>query len=258
MTSGLTVTALSGDLLPPAAVGLAVAVWPGRAGRRVRRLERMARARPGAVDPVDPVAQVSGQPSRAWRSFGERWGRAGKAQCAVRVPLAPDLLMELIACGLRAGLAVVDAVACAAEVAGDRPDPAADAVVPQSHRLIDRLAGRRAVPRPAAAAYLSQVVVRLRLGVAGHEAWARPPPELESLARALQLAELSGAPAAAVVARAATDARARARERTELAAARLGVRLVLPLGLAVLPGFVLLAVAPIVLGLAASVLRSGG
>ena len=101
-------------------------------------------------------------------------------------------------------------------------------------------------------------MVRLRLGVSGHEAWARPPPELESLARALQLAELSGAPAAAVVARAATDARARARERTELAAARLGVRLVLPLGLAVLPGFVLLAVAPIVLGLAASVLRSGG
>ena len=86
----------------------------------------------------------------------------------------------------------------------------------------------------------------------------RPPPDLGSLARALQLAELSGAPAAAVVSRAATDLRARLRERTELAAARLGVRLVLPLGLAVLPGFVLLAVAPIVLGLATSVLHSAG
>ncbi len=79
-----------------------------------------------------------------------------------------------------------------------------------------------------------------------------------SLASALQLAELSGAPAAAVVSRAATDLRASQRERTELAAARLGVRLVLPLGLAVLPGFVLLAVAPIVLGLATSVLQSAG
>ena len=66
------------------------------------------------------------------------------------------------------------------------------------------------------------------------------------------------APAAAVVSRAATDLRASQRERTELAAARLGVRLVLPLGLAVLPGFVLLAVAPIVLGLATSVLQSAG
>ena len=72
------------------------------------------------------------------------------------------------------------------------------------------------------------------------------------------LAELSGAPAASVVVRAASDARAAARERMELGAARLGVRLVLPLGLAVLPGFVLLAVAPIVLGLAASVIGSAG
>jgi pilus assembly protein TadC len=61
-----------------------------------------------------------------------------------------------------------------------------------------------------------------------------------------------------VVSRAAADVRAAWRERVELAAARLGVRLVLPLGLAVLPGFVLLAVVPIVLGLAASVLRTGG
>jgi tight adherence protein B len=101
-------------------------------------------------------------------------------------------------------------------------------------------------------------VARLRAGLPADRAWLDPPAELERLARALVLAELSGAPAADVVSRAARDARTAARERVELGAARLGVRLVLPLGLAVLPGFVLLAVAPIVLGLAASVLRSSG
>lgn len=141
-------------------------------------------------------------------------------------PLAPDLVMELVACGLRSGLSVADALA--ASVGASPP------------------------------AYLVEVLGRLRLGVDAQRAWDRPPPEFAGLARALVLAELSGAPAASVVSRAAADHRAARRERAELAAARLGVRLVLPLGLAVLPGFVLLSVVPIVLGLAESVLRSGG
>ena len=98
----------------------------------------------------------------------------------------------------------------------------------------------------------------MRAGVPADQAWLDPPGELDRLARAMVLAELSGAPAAGVVTRAAGDARTAAQERVELGAARLGVRLVLPLGLAVLPGFVLLAVAPIVLGLAATVLRPQG
>jgi hypothetical protein len=134
--------------------------------------------------------------------------------------------MELVACGLRSGLSVADALA----------------------------ASTGAAPP----AYLVEVLGRLRLGVEAQGAWERPPPEYAGLARALILADLSGAPAASVVSRAAADHRAAQRERAELAAARLGVRLVLPLGLAVLPGFVLLAVVPIVLGLAESVLGSGG
>jgi hypothetical protein len=134
--------------------------------------------------------------------------------------------MELVACGLRSGLSVADALAASA---GAAPP-----------------------------AYLVEVLGRLRLGVDAQRAWARPPPDFAGLARALVLADLSGAPAASVVSRAAADLRAARRERAELAAARLGVRLVLPLGLAVLPGFVLLAVVPIVLGLAESVLQSGG
>jgi hypothetical protein len=112
------------------------------------------------------------------------------------------------------------------------------------------------VAAPPSATYLNGVVGRLQLGVPGRAAWGQAPPDYAGLARAMILAELSGAPAASVVARAATDLRVARRERAELAAARLGVRLVLPLGLAILPGFVLLAVVPIVLGLASSLLQS--
>jgi hypothetical protein len=236
-------------LVTPLVVGLAVVVWPGSVGSGARR--RLARLTTRAAS-TDPTIDLT--PARIGR-FGRLAPRAGGPPW-----LGADVVMELVACGLRAGLSVADALACATAVAGGT-DPAAqddlDPPVPTS-------AGPRHWPRrrvrdaPADSAYLVQVVSRLRLGASADEAWARPPPDLVSLARALQLAELSGAPAAAVVSRAATDLRARVRERTELAAARLGVRLVLPLGLAVLPGFVLLAVAPIVLGLATSVLQSAG
>ncbi len=159
--------------------------------------------------------------------------------------LSADLVMELVACALRSGLSVTDALE-----AGAGTDAAA---TPEA-------AAARARPGadPATAAYLGEVVSRLRIGVPAERAWARPPPSLAGLAAAMVLAELSGAPAAAVVTRAAADARATRREGVEQAAARLGVRLVLPLGLAILPGFVLLAVAPIVIGLASSVLSLAG
>jgi pilus assembly protein TadC len=208
----------------PLLVGLAVAIWPSR--RRTRRARRAAAvlAGPGAPVRADPVI-------RRWPKVVAAIGFRSRASPPLR--LATDLLMELVAAGLRSGLSVVDALGCTAS-AGRGPGAQ--------------------LPGGDSSAYLDQVVALLRLGVPAREAWAEPPAELEPLARALVLAELSGAPAARIVVRAASDARASARERVELGAARLGVRLVLPLGLAVLPGFVLLAVAPIVLGLAASVI----
>ena len=76
--------------------------------------------------------------------------------------LDPELVMDLVACALRAGLPVGDALACAARAAegsgaGNRPDP-----------------GR---PDPSSGAgYLNGVVGRLRLGVPGPEAWGPAPP----------------------------------------------------------------------------------
>jgi hypothetical protein len=203
----------------PLLLALAVLVWPTSARSTVvRRRAGLAR-----------LSRTAVRPRRSCRLVA----LAGRRRDRLERGLSPDLEMDLVACGLRAGLGVPDALGCAAE------------------------AGRTGTAGPAPASYLVGVVSRLRMGAPVDRAWARPPPEYAGLARALMLAELSGAPAAAVVARAAQDARAVRRERVEREAARLGVRLVLPLGLAVLPGFVLLAVVPIVLGLAGSVLDLG-
>jgi len=246
-------------------VALAVWTWP-------RRPERV-RLMPGRSGDVDGAAGGAALGRRSHPSPGALLGRplgalAGRLFARVRRraagppvsggDLPPDLLMELVASGLRSGLSVVDALQCAASVG----------VEPQSERTGGSAWGRPASSIAAqgvspsdddagATAYLRQVVHRMRLGVPAEAAWASPPTALEPLARAMVLAELAGAPAAAVVARAAVDTRTLARERVELAAARLGVQLVLPLGLAVLPGFVLLSVVPIVLGLATSVLGLG-
>lgn len=76
---------------------------------------------------------------------------------------------------------------------------------------------------------------------------------LATLGRAFALAELTGAPTATVVSAAATRLRAERHAAARIAAARLGSHLVLPLGLAVLPAFVLLGVVPVVLALATRV-----
>jgi tight adherence protein B len=80
------------------------------------------------------------------------------------------------------------------------------------------------------------------------------PLRWRALVRALDLADRTGASAAVLLRGAAYDERARRRGRVRAEAARLGVRLVLPLGLTVLPAFVLLGIAPVVIGLASAVL----
>jgi tight adherence protein B len=96
-----------------------------------------------------------------------------------------------------------------------------------------------------------------RLGVPADRAWQGVDPELEPLARSLVMAERTGASAAVVLSAAAADARAGRRRRAVIAARRLGVLLVLPLGLTTLPAFVLVGVVPVVLGLAGQLLEAG-
>ena len=103
-------------------------------------------------------------------------------------------------------------------------------------------------------AHLHTVAAAERWGVGTVAAWASVPTAWQPAARALQMAATAGIAPADLLARAADDIRDAEEQRLDVATARLGVRVVLPLGLLFLPAFVLTTVVPIVLALAAQVL----
>ncbi|PZE68160.1 type II secretion system F family protein [Curtobacterium sp. MCBD17_021] len=79
-----------------------------------------------------------------------------------------------------------------------------------------------------------------------------PADDRARLAETLALAERAGVPAAELLRACALDRRADAAAEGIARAERLGVRLVLPLGVCVLPAFVLVGVVPVVLGILSS------
>lgn len=102
--------------------------------------------------------------------------------------------------------------------------------------------------------HLQTVAAARRWGVEEATAWGSIPSAWRPAARALRMAATAGVPPADVLARAAVEVRRAEQQRLEVATARLGVRIVLPLGLVFLPAFVLTTVVPIVLALAHQVL----
>lgn len=78
------------------------------------------------------------------------------------------------------------------------------------------------------------------------------PERVAALHEAVAFADATGAPVAQLVAQAAVTLRRRRRDAAAAAAGRLAALLVLPLGLAALPGFLLLGIAPVVLRLVTS------
>ncbi|PYG01132.1 Type II secretion system (T2SS), protein F [Georgenia satyanarayanai] len=101
-------------------------------------------------------------------------------------------------------------------------------------------------PDPVAA-QLRSAATALRLGATWQEAWQPCPPVLRPLASALEPGWTEGVDPCPLVRQAAASIRSRRRQEAQEAAARLGARLVLPLGLCFLPAFVLLAMAPVLL-----------
>ncbi|WXF90273.1 hypothetical protein WDV91_12795 [Curtobacterium flaccumfaciens pv. flaccumfaciens] len=75
---------------------------------------------------------------------------------------------------------------------------------------------------------------------------------MHRLREVLDLARRAGVPAAGLLRRAAEDVRDEAAADGLVAAERLAVRLVLPLGVCVLPAFVLVGVVPVVVGVLSS------
>jgi len=132
------------------------------------------------------------------------------------------LLVGLLAATLRAGAAPGDGVAvvCAA-----LPGPAAY-----------RLAG---------------VAARLALGMDPVQVWASldGDPALAPLGRTMSRAQATGAPVVPAIERLADDLARRAREDVEERARAVGVKAALPLGLCLLPAFLLVGIVPLVAGL---------
>lgn len=101
---------------------------------------------------------------------------------------------------------------------------------------------------------LAAVAAAMAWGLDDEAAWANAPRRWLPAQRALMLAARGGVAPSHLLSAAATDLRRDALARVESQTARLSVRLVVPLGLAFLPAFVLTTVVPVVVALATSVL----
>ncbi|MHB1063677.1 MAG: type II secretion system F family protein [Georgenia sp.] len=128
---------------------------------------------------------------------------------------------------------------------------AAGASVPGTLQALGHaLEGTVASPAPGrqgSGGALRQAGTALLLGAPWDEAWAGAPAVLAPLADALEPAWADGVAPGPLVRRAADTVRAGRHGQAQEAAARLGVWLVLPLGICFLPAFVLLGIIPVVL-----------
>jgi pilus assembly protein TadC len=100
---------------------------------------------------------------------------------------------------------------------------------------------------------LACVAGAMRVGADATEAWSLvDSPDVQALGAVLSRAQITGAPASALIAVLADQYRQRARTVALDAARALGVRATGPLGLCFLPAFVLVAVVPLVASLVPS------
>lgn len=142
----------------------------------------------------------------------------------VRRDLPP--VVALLAAALRSGAGPVDAVDL---VCRALPGPAADRLVP--------------------------VAARLRLGADPEAVWGAlaADPELGPLGRTMARTQRTGAPVVSAVERLGADLADRGRAEVEDRARAVGVRAAVPLGICLLPSFLLLGIVPLAVSLAAGI-----
>ncbi|MFJ8310835.1 MULTISPECIES: type II secretion system F family protein [unclassified Streptomyces] len=210
-----------------------------RPSRRRWEPARMARAKNWAA-PLGALAAcyvlfggIGGVLAGLAAAYGAwKWGRRRPAQgggedargVARELPLAADLLAACLA-------------------AGAGPREAAGAV----GTSLEGPVGAR----------LGRVAAELRMGGEPAATWGRlgTIPGAAELARCLERAASSGAPAAGPVARVAERCRAERARDASARARRAGVLITGPLGLCFLPAFLAAGVAPVVIGLAGGLLK---
>ncbi|WP_329400935.1 type II secretion system F family protein [Streptomyces melanogenes] len=202
-----------------AARGTLVRAWAGPLGVLAAAYVLIGGV-PGAV-----AGLVAAYGARRWaRRRKPQRARPGAESVDPELPLAADLLAACLS-------------------AGAGPREAAGAV----GESLDGPVGRR----------LAQIAAELRLGGEPAEVWGRlgAIPGAAGLARCLERAASSGAPAAGPVGRVAERCRAERARTTAARARRAGVLITGPLGLCFLPAFLAAGVAPVVIGLAGGLLK---
>lgn len=198
-------------------VTLAVLVWP--------KAQAWLGDRPGGMS--GPTAAKAGEVGAVRR--GTVSDRGADPPFVAARAVSPDevaVVMDLIAAACRSGRGVDRALSLVAEVSID-----------------------------PVRADLARVSAALAWGVDSATAWAQAGPRWQSVARTLGLATRAGVAPADALTRAAEDLRGEQAQALEVATARLGVVMVVPLGLAFLPAFVLLTVVPVVIALARQLVR---
>ncbi len=232
-----------------AVVLLAAALLLGGPRAGVRRLgppARAAGADAGAAPPLRP----------AWVAVGA--AAAGAAGGLLGGPTAAALLA---AAGLGLGLLA------RARLSRPALRPTDGAALAAAWELLDvclragmpvaaALAAAAATPDGSAGAALRRVAGLLQLGADAPEAWApaHGVPGLAAVARAATRSAGTGAALAQVAAAEGARVRAELVDTAQARAQRAGVLVAGPLGLCFLPAFLVLGIAPVVIGLAGEAL----
>nr|WP_240434844.1 type II secretion system F family protein [Streptomyces sp. YIM 130001] len=270
-----------GLLIGAALVGMVSVVWAVVVGRRVREVRARVRAvgeevpessraeaSPGSrvASAVQPVSW-SGERSGRWSS-GAGWVSVVGVACA-GYAVWGGVVGGLI--GLTVGYAVRHRRRRGA-AAGEVETAEAERQLPLAADLLAACVAAGAGPAVAAESVgrslpgpvgrcLARVAAELRLGGEPAEAWRRlaaiPGPGAGPLARCLERADASGAPAADQVAGLAAECRSAWARAATARARRAAVLMAAPVGLCFLPAFLVVGIAPVLVGMAGRILNGG-
>ncbi|MGW0547293.1 type II secretion system F family protein [Streptomyces altiplanensis] len=252
----------------------ATAVWLvlALAGRRRERLLRRRLAVLLAVE----AAGVTGAGFERWRWRWRWWRRWRPEYGAWALRWGPPLGAVVTGYVLVGGVSgcAVGAVAAYGAVRwgrGRKPreeGPVDTRQLPLAADLLAACVSAGAGPREAAEAVgdslggpvgerLARTAAELRLGGEPADAWGRlgAIPGAAGLARCLERAGATGAPAADPVSRLAEGLRTERAREAAARAQRAGVLMVGPVGLCFLPAFLVVGVVPVVIGLASGLMN---